>query len=162
MTTHGVHRSFCGRHRRRQRTCVNRNTVTEITTELSRASVIVTSRNRFFFLPFYFLSRILYLHAYVLLPFSVFFFSVLTLPCSVRSAMSVAAVSFIVAVVVSGASGKHTAVSACSLSEFACSASADAAAEAVVRCVPAVKYCDGRRDCPDGSDEPQYCTCEFY
>lgn len=49
------------------------------------------------------------------------------------------------------------AVSACSLSEFPCTLQ-DAAAP---RCIPAVRYCDGRRDCSDGSDEPQYCTREY-
>lgn len=63
----------------------------------------------------------------------------------------------------------------CSVSEFTCS-SATAAAAAVAssssssddddnavvpHCVPSIRYCDGRRDCPDGSDEPQHCTREY-
>lgn len=70
------------------------------------------------------------------------------------------AVVLLTAVVMAGVvDGKMMATrsAACSPSEFTCSNSD----VAVIRCVPAVKYCDGHHDCPDGSDEPQYCTREY-
>ncbi|CAI6351177.1 unnamed protein product [Macrosiphum euphorbiae] len=88
-----------------------------------------------------------------------------------------AAVAVLAAVVVAAAGGggvyaklTSTRPAACTLSEFACSSSSSTADEddddantaaAAVRCVQSIKYCDGRRDCPDGSDEPHYCTREF-
>lgn len=89
-----------------------------------------------------------------------------------------AAVAVLAAVVVAAVGGggvyaklTSTRPAACTLSEFACSSSsstadeddddANTAATADVSCVPSIKYCDGRRDCPDGSDEPHYCTREF-
>lgn len=39
---------------------------------------------------------------------------------------------------------------ACKISEFPCRAGA--------LCLPLDKYCDGRDDCGDASDEPKYCT----
>ncbi|XP_022173298.1 uncharacterized protein LOC111035824 [Myzus persicae] len=84
-----------------------------------------------------------------------------------------AAVAVLAAVVVAAAGGggvyaklMSTRQAACTLSEFECSSSSstvdedddDVTTAAAVRCVPSIKYCDGRRDCPDGSDEPHYCT----
>ena len=39
---------------------------------------------------------------------------------------------------------------ACKISEFPCRGGA--------LCLPLDKYCDGRDDCGDASDEPKYCT----
>lgn len=39
---------------------------------------------------------------------------------------------------------------ACKISEFPCQGGA--------LCLPLDKYCDGRNDCGDASDEPKYCT----
>lgn len=87
-----------------------------------------------------------------------------------------AAVVVLAAVVVAAAGGgggyaklMSTRQAVCTLSEFECSSSSstvdedddDVTTAAAVRCVPSIKYCDGRRDCPDGSDEPHYCTREF-
>jgi len=88
-----------------------------------------------------------------------------------------AAVVVLAAVVVAAAGGggayaklMSTRPATCTLSEFACTSSSSSAADeddddatgaAAVRCVPSIRYCDGRRDCPDGSDEPHYCTREF-
>lgn len=41
----------------------------------------------------------------------------------------------------------------CKISEYPCKGGAS--------CVPLDKYCDGRDDCGDGSDEPKLCTGEF-
>ncbi|XP_030374233.1 uncharacterized protein LOC115623825 [Scaptodrosophila lebanonensis] len=43
---------------------------------------------------------------------------------------------------------------ACRVSEFACKGSLNSGNI----CVPLDKYCDGRSDCPDGSDEPKHCS----
>ncbi|XP_037949947.1 uncharacterized protein LOC119680967 [Teleopsis dalmanni] len=40
---------------------------------------------------------------------------------------------------------------ACRVSEFPCKGSRSI-------CVPMDKYCDGRNDCEDGSDEPKHCS----
>lgn len=41
----------------------------------------------------------------------------------------------------------------CQISEFACRGGA--------LCLPLDKYCDGRDDCGDASDEPKFCTGEY-
>lgn len=73
-----------------------------------------------------------------------------------------AAVALAAVAGVGGVDGKQMATgqAACSLSEFSCSSPASVSSD-VVRCVPSTRYCDGHRDCPDGSDEPQYCTREY-
>ncbi|KAH8261683.1 hypothetical protein KR044_013262 [Drosophila immigrans] len=43
---------------------------------------------------------------------------------------------------------------ACRVSEFACKGSGSIGSI----CVPLDKYCDGRNDCADGSDEPKHCS----
>uniref|UniRef100_A0A1A9VD53 CUB domain-containing protein n=1 Tax=Glossina austeni TaxID=7395 RepID=A0A1A9VD53_GLOAU len=44
-----------------------------------------------------------------------------------------------------------TIVITCRVSEFPCKGS-------TTICVPLDKYCDGKADCEDGSDEPRHCT----
>lgn len=41
-------------------------------------------------------------------------------------------------------------VQCCNVSEFAC--------RIPTKCLPLDKYCDGKDDCGDGSDEPKSCT----
>lgn len=41
-------------------------------------------------------------------------------------------------------------INSCKVSEFACRGN--------TLCLPLDKYCDGRDDCGDLSDEPKYCT----
>lgn len=41
----------------------------------------------------------------------------------------------------------------CSISELTCTNG---------KCVPLNKYCDNINDCGDSSDEPRFCTSEFY
>ncbi|XP_039230702.1 uncharacterized protein LOC6539435 [Drosophila yakuba] len=43
---------------------------------------------------------------------------------------------------------------ACRVSEFSCKGSGNSG----TICVPLDKYCDGRSDCADGSDEPKHCS----
>uniref|UniRef100_A0A6P4G2G5 Uncharacterized protein LOC108053533 n=1 Tax=Drosophila rhopaloa TaxID=1041015 RepID=A0A6P4G2G5_DRORH len=43
---------------------------------------------------------------------------------------------------------------ACRVSEFSCKGSGNSGNI----CVPLDKYCDGRSDCADGSDEPKHCS----
>lgn len=45
---------------------------------------------------------------------------------------------------------------ACRVSEFSCKGSGNSG----TICVPLDKYCDGRSDCADGSDEPKHCSGE--
>lgn len=45
---------------------------------------------------------------------------------------------------------------ACRVSEFSCKGSGNSGNI----CVPLDKYCDGRSDCADGSDEPKHCSGE--
>ena len=47
----------------------------------------------------------------------------------------------------------HIAVQTCKISEFAC--------RIPTNCLPLDKYCDGKDDCGDGSDEPKFCTGMF-
>ncbi|KAG4071236.1 hypothetical protein HA402_008971 [Bradysia odoriphaga] len=44
----------------------------------------------------------------------------------------------------------HIGIDACKISEFACRGGSI--------CLPLDKYCDGRDDCGDSSDEPKFCT----
>lgn len=44
-------------------------------------------------------------------------------------------------------------VEACKISEFPCAGGA--------LCLPLDKYCDGRDDCGDASDEPKACTGKY-
>lgn len=44
----------------------------------------------------------------------------------------------------------HIGIDACKISEFACRGGSI--------CLPLDKYCDGRDDCGDLSDEPKFCT----
>lgn len=44
----------------------------------------------------------------------------------------------------------HIGIEACKISEFACRGGSI--------CLPLDKYCDGRDDCGDSSDEPKFCT----
>lgn len=44
--------------------------------------------------------------------------------------------------------------SACRISEFMCKGGK--------LCLPLDRYCDGRDDCGDRSDEPKHCTGEFF
>lgn len=44
-----------------------------------------------------------------------------------------------------------TIVIACRVSEYPCKGSTSI-------CIPLDKYCDGKADCEDGSDEPRHCT----
>ncbi|TMW46885.1 hypothetical protein DOY81_008035, partial [Sarcophaga bullata] len=44
-----------------------------------------------------------------------------------------------------------TIVIACEVSEYPCKGSTSI-------CIPLDKYCDGKADCEDGSDEPRHCT----
>jgi len=46
---------------------------------------------------------------------------------------------------------------ACRVSEFSCKGSGSIGSI----CVPLDKYCDGRSDCADGSDEPKHCSGEY-
>lgn len=48
-----------------------------------------------------------------------------------------------------------TIVITCRVSEFPCKGS-------TTICVPLDKYCDGKADCEDGSDEPRHCTGMYY
>lgn len=47
---------------------------------------------------------------------------------------------------------------ACRVSEFSCKGSGNSGNI----CVPLDKYCDGRSDCADGSDEPKHCSGESH
>ncbi|VVC44282.1 Hypothetical protein CINCED_3A007418 [Cinara cedri] len=69
-----------------------------------------------------------------------------------RRAASVPAVVLLAVIAICGRGRVDGKPATCSRTEFACTA------DTAVRCVPSVRVCDGHRDCPDGSDEPQYCT----